>query len=284
MSSELEVTQFTEFRIDGEEKIIGSTMPLYAAIAASPEYVIYYENKILSIYDQSQSCKKTISWSEKAGHIIDICWYNNKQFIILTKREFHLFDVDTEQIRMIHSLPKNDNDDSTYYRCTSHDECIMLCFSCPGTTIEEWTLTKCKKRWRSPKSCRQDEHICCLRLLSNILGLTIAKSTQEPRFELRQSETMSVLFSMQLTCQCYRFISMNDHNWLLVPYYYGRQVLLLINTSEKILKIIDIPLLIHTYDYNGNVNQMIWNVALMSGNNSYLIVRRDRSICFHNIK
>ncbi|CAF2862380.1 unnamed protein product [Rotaria sp. Silwood2] len=284
MSSGLELTQFTGFRIDGQDKIIGSTVPLYATIAASPEYVIYYENKVLSVYNQNEPSKKTIQWTKKDGHVIDICWYNNKQFVILTKREFHLFNVDTEKIHTAYRLPENKNIDSNYHRCTSYDERIMLCLSCSGTTIEEWTLSECKKRWQSPKSCRKDENICCLRLSSNNLGLTIVNSKRESRFELRQLETMSVLFLIQLTRQCYRFISMNDNNWLLVPYYYGRQELLLVDANQRIIKIINIPPLVHAYDYDSNINQMIWNVALMLGNSSSLVVRRERTICFYNIK
>ncbi|CAF3833518.1 unnamed protein product [Rotaria sp. Silwood1] len=284
MSSGLEVTSFTGFQIDGQEKIIGSTVPLYAAMAASSEYVVYYENKVLSVYNQNGPSKKTIQWTKKDGHVIDICFYKNKQFVILTKREFHLFNADTEKIQTMYRLPDNDDDDSTYRRCTSHDECIMLCLSGPGTTIEEWTLTKRKNRWESPKSCKHNEHICCLRLSSNILGLTIVNSTQESRFEVRQRETMSVVFLMPLTRQCYRFIAMNEYDWLLVLYYNGRQELLLIDTNERIGKIINIPALTHIYDYDGNFNQMIWNVALMFGTTPYLIVRRERTIGFYRVK
>ncbi|CAF2097161.1 unnamed protein product [Rotaria magnacalcarata] len=274
-------------QIVDQQKLILSKVPLYATIAASPECVIYYENKVLSTYDRDPLSKKAVPWANNDGHVIDICWYKDKQFIILTQRRFYLFNADMNKIDSVHKLADDDKEHN-YHRCTSSGECIMLCFSGWKTTIEEWTLKECKKRWLSPITCAEDESICCLCLSSNTLGLTISKRKQGSRFEVRNHETMSVLFSIRLAQACYRFTSMNEHNWLLVPYYSESQVLLLVDTNEKIIKKIDIslrrmpPTSNHVYD--GCSDEMIWNVALMLGQNRCLVVRRERTVCVYSMK
>lgn len=270
-------------QIDAQERIVVSRVPLFPAIAASSECLIYYENKFLTVYNLEQTSKKSIPWTKKDGHVVDICWYNNKHCIILTKREFHLLNVDTGAVNTVKRLPVDDPE-SNYHRCTSSSESLMLCFSCSGSVIEEWTLKERTQLWKRPISCARDEHICCLRLSSSTLGLTLADSMGRSRFELRQRDTMSVLRVVKLNFQSYRFAPIDESNWLLVPYYHVRQEIHLVDTNTRIVRTLTIPLSTEAYNYNGNYNQMIWNVAFVPGDNSRLIVRREKTVCFFKLK
>ena len=281
MNSSIETSK--PLQVDVQERIVVSRVPLYPAMAASSECLIYYENKFLIVYNLKQPSKKSIPWTKRDGHVIDICWYNNKQCIILTKREFHLLNVDTGTVNTVNRLPVDDPE-SNYHRCTSSSESLMLCFSCSGTAIEEWTLKERTHLWRPPISCTRDEHICCLRLSSSILGLTLADSKGRSRFELRQRDTMSVLRVIQLNFQSYRFAPIDDGNWLLVPYYHVRQEIRIVDTKARTIRTVTIPLLAEAFSYNGNYNQMIWNVAFVPGDNSRLIVQREKTVCFFKIK
>ena len=205
-------------QIGAEDRLILCGVPLYPAMAASAECLIYYENKFLIVDDRKRRSKKTIRWAKKDDHVIDMCWYKDRQCVILTKRQLHLLNVDTETIQAVTGLPADDVR-SSYHRCTSYAGCILLCFSGPGATIEAWTAKKRVNRWEAPISCARDERICCFGLSSSILELTIAKSEQGSRFELRQRETMAVLWVIQLQFACYRLSSLDEHTWLLVPYY-----------------------------------------------------------------
>ena len=114
------------------------------------------------------------------------------------------------KIQAVTGLPADDVH-SSYHRCTSYAGCILLCFSGPGATIEAWTAKKRVNRWEAPISCVRDERICCFGLSSKTLGLTITKSEQGSRFELRQRETMAMLRVIQLQFACYRLSSLNEH-------------------------------------------------------------------------
>lgn len=274
----------SSLRIRSQRATTESGVPLYAAMDASPEYVIYYENKFLSVFNHDKAVKKIIQWPYKTGHVIDISRYNDNQFVILTKLGLYLINVDTEKVDTVHQLSNNNDESTIYHRCTAHNGRIMLSFSGAGTIIEQWTSKVCAKRWSPPKSCGKNEHISCLRLSSDALGLTIAKSIEESRFEVRQLENMSILFSIPLNYQCYRFISLNNRQWLLVPYYRGRQDVFLVDTNQENIKPINVPLLSHNDEYDGNYSKMIWNIALMLGDSSYLIVRRERTVCCYSIE
>ena len=277
------LTTSAALRIDAEERLVLCRVPLYSAMAASAECLIYYENKFLTVYDPKLTNKKSIPWTKKDGHIIDMCWHNRKQCVILTKRQFHLLNVETGTVETQHTVSAEDAD-STYHRCTSNTKCILLCFSGPGAIIEEWTEKERTNQWKGRISCARDEHICCFRLSSNILGLTLAKPKQGSRFELRQRETMSVLYVISLQFPCYRFDSLNEHTWFLVPYYRAGQEVHVIDTNTRNVRTIILPPSREAYNHNGNYNQMIWNVALMPNNSSRLIVRREKTICFFNIE
>ncbi len=279
MTNEVETAQQVFNLAQSPVKIIHSGIPLYSAMAASPECIIYYENKQLSVNGRQRGIQKSIEWTNNGGHVIDICWYKHSKFIILTKREFYLFNTNNVKCSLLNTLPKDDKI-SAYYRCASNGECVMLCYWHRGTTIEEWNLERCVKRWDSPKSCKQDESICCLRLSSYALALTIVNSDKQSRFELRQRETMSILHSINLAQPCYRFISTHDNHWLLVPYYSGRRQLILIDNTGRIVKEIQVP----SSDKNDSNDELIWNIALISTDSPCLFVRYERTICCFNIQ
>ncbi len=71
------------------------------------------------------------------------------------------------------------------------------------------------------------------------MALMIVNSMKESRFELRQRETMSILYSINLT----RLYYVNDRS-----------------------------------------DELIWNVAMMRGDNPCLIVRCEKTIDFFDIR
>ena len=94
---------------------------------------------------------------------------------------------------------------------------------------------------------------------------------------------MAELWVIQLQFACYRLSSLNEHTWLLVPYYRVAQEICLIDTNKRNDRTDMIRLSTQAYGYNGNYNQMIWIVALMPDDSPRLIVRREKTIGFFNL-
>ncbi|CAF1044861.1 unnamed protein product [Adineta steineri] len=197
-----------------------------------------------------------------------------------------MFNADNDQIDLLNAL--NNEENSPYHRCTSNGKYLMLCFWGCKTVIEQWDYEstskqwKCKKQWKSPQSCQLDEYICSLNLSADILGLTITNQKEESKFQLRESETMHILYSIQLCSQFYRFISTNNNNWLLVPYYNRRLEILLIDIEKRIVKPIHIFARSLPYEENDD-DKIICNIALSLGNSPYLIVRCERYVCYYDL-
>lgn len=277
-------------RFDKPITTVLSKTPLYATIAASDKNVIYYQNKYLSISDPNGDNYRAIRWNKNDPHVIDICYYTENKFVILTKQAFYLFVLDTAKTILVNKLT-NVDENGIYHRCASNGSCIMLCYGALGSAIERWTHEKCIKQWRSPKSCAKNECICCLRVSSNILGLTIVRvkgksktnTERKSRFELRHIDTMNVLYTIDLDCICYQFAALNNHNWLLVPYYNGGVKLLLINDKKPQHEIIGVRLLPKTNDLNTYEN-MIWNIAVAADDNKYVILRCEKTIRHYKIE
>lgn len=258
-----------------------TTQILHPAIAASPQWIIHYQNKILLAFNQKESKKKIIPWDKRAGHVVDLCWYEEDKFIVVMKNEIHLFNVEKESSEMIIHLPVEEIY-SSFHRCTANGKSLILCYSHPGAAIEQWESNVRTKRWAAPSSCKEYQHIGCIRASSDKLGISIGDEENKWQFEVRSLDNGPAQRCFSLKKPCYRFIPFDTHIWLIIPYYDKKQRILAIDADQQSLRTIQLQNTSETHQEE-NSEPFVWNLTSIPGEAGKLLVQYGDFFCSFNL-
>jgi hypothetical protein len=167
------------------------------SLANNNQFLIFYQPPNLCLFDRDLTLVRESAW--KHDRIVDMCWSSTlDSFIIISsKQESFLVNENLTSIQPIETIGKK-----KWIFCTCSDATLFLSTNELGSNIYAFSLFpwfRLIKRWKSPESCKSDEHIHNIASNNEKLALIIADtSNNKLRIELRSSTTLDQFWSLPL--------------------------------------------------------------------------------------
>jgi hypothetical protein len=158
--------------------------------------------------------------------IADLCWSSATGiFIVLTRTQLFTLSPNRKIPIVIPNVRPTDN--RLFCSCACNGDKFLLCYTDPGSSLEEWCTTNWRQGrcWNSPQSCNEREKIMCIRFTQSgtFMGITLDVTSMMTRFEVRDPQTMSCVWSREILApSCIGIISFTDTVWLIGVFNYHK--------------------------------------------------------------
>jgi hypothetical protein len=202
------------------------------SLASNSQYLILYQYPNLCLFDRDLTLVKQTHWEH--DDILDMCWSSTlNSFIIISKEELFFVNENLTSIQLIETIEKKE-----WWSCTCSDTTLFLSTNELGSNIFAFSLLpsfRLIEQWKSPESCKSNEHIHNIAYNNETLALIIADtSNNNIRIELRSSTTLDEFWSLPLDIKgvrggiVYRVCPLRCDEWLVLDHNNSR----LLNISK----------------------------------------------------
>ncbi|CAF5029737.1 unnamed protein product, partial [Rotaria sp. Silwood1] len=195
----------------------------WPVLASNNQVLLLDQYPNLCLFNKELILLKQSPW--KYDRIPDMCWSSTlNSFIIITdKNGVFLINENLTSIECIQTIEKK-----KWLSCTCSDASLFLTTNESGSAIFQFNLLSSFhfiKQWKSPQTCKNDEHIHNIAYNNETLALIIRHKYNEPiRIELRSSSTLDQLWSLLLDTtrkigqRVYRVCLLKYDEWLVIDY------------------------------------------------------------------
>jgi hypothetical protein len=170
----------------------------WCSIAAKDNFLLVKDDSKLCVLDEQFNVVKSIPWARDI--IADMFWSKSLALFFLITVE-KVFALD-EKSMTIDQLPIAYNVSKKIWYCgTCTNENLFLSTARAGSFIYKYSLLpsiQLVKEYRSPISCKEDEHIQDLSSNKNALAIVIENHRKEVHVDLCSSRTLERYWSLQL--------------------------------------------------------------------------------------
>jgi hypothetical protein len=190
------------------------------SIAANDNVILAKRESNVCLLDQQLNICKEIPWDHHT--ILDMFWSSTlTQFVIITREKIFTLNEKTMYVQPI-SLGKNVTKNSWYCGTCSNDNLFLSTIGI-GASIYNYILLpsiQFVKEYRSPVSCREDEHIQDLSSNNRVLVIVIENHCKRIRFDLCSPKTLERRWSIELDSLTgfsgSRCCSLNYDEWMVM--------------------------------------------------------------------